>query len=563
MREVGDTTLRSRLGGRRALSWQAAVIGDVLIVILATMLAAAEPGERRPVDAATDVFAITMATAVVAALYMAVAHRTFLRHRSVTPVPVPAAIAFHLSVGVVFLIGFALGPVILGVPGFGGSLRFSIGVLAGGLAVCLPTSLLLGHADRYRRDREELLTRLVDLELLRISEWSLRQALRRLASRVADQRAAPDLEERFEALEAGADPLLGSDRWWQVSMTHHGRAGARAPAGTDGGALQRSVSSEFRQILEQEMARVFPVVRWHSRARRALSTPPAVPGLAALACVITVGILTSLVAPSDLAFTIAGTVAIVILLVSVMARRLLPALAADPRLGRTVAVLLSGAVAFVWAMGSAATDTRPPLVPATVTAVAVLLTLLAFSWVNAVLTARRDQCDALAEAADRRAAESAAAMSSLSAIVMLMSRVEPLSGSAAIAACAAGLQRARQGIDPSVARRILDWTESVVSASVDPDASSIATRIEQIVHPWRALAEISVLCEDWDSVDAVSSDAAVEGLLGHIDHVVQDSCRVEQAEVIAIVVHGTESDGVSVDVELDGVPAPHFAYSAS
>lgn len=563
MQEVGDTTLRSRLGGRRAVSWQAAVIGDVLIVILATMLAASEPGERRPVDAATDVFAITMATAVAAALYMALAHRTFLRHRSVTPVPVAAAIAFHLSVGVVFLIGFALGPVILGVPGFGGSLRFSIGVLVGGLAVCLPTSLLLDHADRYRRDRERLLTRLVDLELLRISEWSLRQALRRLASRVADERAARDLDERFEALEAGTDPLLGSDRWWQVSMAHHGLAGARAPAGTDAAALQRSASTGFRQTLEQELGRAFPVVRWRSRARRALSTPPALPGLAALACVITVGIVTSLVVPADLTFAIAGTVGIVILLVSVVAPRLLPPLAVDPRINLAVTVILSGAVAFVWAVASSASDTRPPLVPVAVTAMAVLLTLLAFSWVNAVLIARRDQCDALAEEADRRAAESAAAMSSLSAIVMLMSRVEPLSGSAAIAACAAGLQRARQGLDPSASRRILDWTESVVSSSVAPDAASIATRIEQIVHPWRALADISVQCEDWESVDAVSSDAAAEDLLRHIDRVVQDSCRVEQAEVITIAVHGTASNGLTVDVDVDGVPAPHFAFSAS
>lgn len=563
MQAAGDVTLRSRLGGRRAVSWQAAVIGDVLIVILATMLAAAESGERRSVDAATDVFAITMATAVVAAVYMAIAHRTFLRHRSVNPVPVPAAVAFHLSVGVIFLVGFAVGSVILGIPQFGGSLRFSIGVLLGGLAVCLPTSLLLDHADRYQHDREQLLTRLVDLELLRISEWSLRQALRKLASRVVDQRVAGDLEERFVVLQESADPVLGADRWWQVSMTHHGAAGARVPAGVGAGALQRAASVDFRQLIEQEMSREFPVVRWRTQARHALSVPPTLPSLAALASMVTVGILMSLIIPSELAFAIAGSAAIVILLTQVAAARLLPLLHVAPGIRLAVTVILSGVVALTWVMLSSTAGIVASLALAAMAALTVLGTLLAFAWVNAVLIARRDQVDELAEEADRRVEESEAVMSSLSAIVSRMSRVEPLSGSAAIAACAAGLQRARRGLAPSAARRILDWTESVVSASVVPDSSSLATRIEQTVHPWRALADIAVEFDDWDPREGGPSDEAVEDVLRHVDRVVQDSCRIEQAEAISIAVHGSASSGLTVDVELDGVPAPHFSFSTA
>lgn len=563
MQAVGDVTLRSRLGGRRAVSWQAAVIGDVLIVILATTLAAAESGERRAVDAATDVFAITMATAVVAAVYLAIAHRTFLRHRSVTPVPVPAAVAFHLSVGIIFLVGFAVGSLILGIPQFGGSLRFSVGVLLGGLAVCLPTSLLLDHADRYRHDRERLLTRLVDLELLRISEWSLRQALRRLASRVVDQRVAGDLEERFEALEASADPVLGVERWWQVSMTHHGSAGARAPIGIGAGALQRAASVEFRQLIDMEMSREFPVVRWRTQARHVLSVPPALPSLAALASVVTVGIVMSLIGPSDLAFAIAATVAIAILLAQVVTPRLLPLMLAAPGVRLAVTVILSGVVTFIWVMLSSTTGIIASLLLAAVTALTALGTLLAFSWINAVLIARRDQVDQLAEEVDRRVEESEAVMSSLSAIVTRMSHVAPLSGSAAIAACAAGLQRARQGLAPSAARRILDWTESVVSASVAPDSSSLAARIEQTVHPWRALADIAVEFEGGDPADVRAPDAAVEDVLRHVDRVVQDSCRIEQAEAIVIAVHGSARSGLTVDVELDGVPAPHFSFSTA
>ena len=546
-----EVSVRARLGGRRAISWQAVVVGDLLIVLLATMLAVLDPGSRPRPDAATEVFAITMASAVVAAAYTGVAHLTVFRNRAREPVPVALSVGFHLSIGVIFLVGFALGAVILGVPAVGGTVAFSVAVLIGGLLVCLPSSLLLDDSDRYRAARASLTRRLAELERLRISEWSLRRALQELATRIEDAQVFDDLSSRLDVLGVTDHTDRSTASWWQVSLAHHRREPTLAPhtavvaaVGSEG---HPSLSDEIAQCIEEE----HPPIRWSLEVPYALTTRPRVPIMTAfLSSFITLLALAPMV-PSSLGLAIAATTAVGVFALYVAAARISrrrPPTAWSSWIAATSWAAVSAAAWIVLSEHTRGVPATSVVGIALACAAAVFVAVFLVGWSTAVTTARDTQISTLIELTRHRACESSAIFASLTSIVARMAETPPLSKSAAIVVCATGLQRVQQESDAVHIRRIIEWTESVVAAPGVFAASNLPARLDEVVHRWRALADITVDCPRVDVPTEL-----VEDIVAVVDEAVRNACRHGDAQAIGVSIEIDPSSNVRVEISDDGV----------
>lgn len=541
-------TVRDRLGGKRALSWQAVVIGDVLIIVLAMLLTVASPGDRRALEAVVDAFAITTATAIIVAIYTAVAHLTVFRNREERPVPVALAVGFHLSIGVIFVIGFAMGAEVLGVAQLGGSARFTIAVLAGGLLVCLPTSVLLDQTDRYRASRRELVERVVDLERLRISEWSLRRALRGLVTRVDDGAAASDLTERLDTLELSEDVQVSTQQLWEVSHDHHQSQGLAWM--TDDAPTSQATSPDqgFSDPIADRVGRSFPYVTWRDQLRAAFVTPIRFPVTAGLLTLVVTWILIRVVSSSEVALSISALTAVGVVLSAILRKRTLPGADRNPWVF-FITLCAWGAVSAIGVavIGSPTPAAAEILLVSLMSVIGTGIAVFLMGWASAVFSARDRQMRDLESQIQRRQQESEAVFASVSSIVTKMAGEPPLTNSAVIAACATGLQRVQRDMSPQHARRIIDWTESVVSAPGALPAGTLMAQLEEVVHPWRALAEITVECSGLDHTGVVESD-----VVAVVDEAVRNACRHGEAESIWIRVSSESPDLIQVVVDDDG-----------
>lgn len=550
-----EVSLRDRLGGRRAISWQAVVIGDVLIVVLATALAAARAPSGRALDAATDIFAITMAVAVIAALYTALVHATAFRNRERSPIAVPIVVGFHLSIGVLFLTGFAVGAAILAIPPLGGSPLFSIAVLIGGLLVCLSTSLLLDHADHYRAARLMLTERLADLELLRISEWSLRRALRSLVSEVQDDERSESVLERLDALELSDDTELTTEQWWEASLNHHRADPVTGPPGQLPGAGVDVKSRLFSKSIRNQVSKGFPAIRWSHQLKRATMMGPDHPWATSILATFLVWMFLSPSFASPRALSLALPTGIGIYLII----RRNASRAGGTRLPSPVVYTALGLWALfavtVWTALLASPSSSwlgEILEPLTATVLGVAFATLSASWVGSVMDARDRQLRMLDGLIRHKQDESAAVLSSLASVVTQMANIPALSGSAAMAACASGVQRVQHESDVVHARRIIDWTESVITSPRDEWSLTLQGRINAVVEPWRALADIQVQCQDL-GIDV----ALYDDVVATIDEAVRNACRHGDAQTIAINVSGHPSKPVRIEVVDDGGGLDH------
>lgn len=543
-----EVSLRSRLGGRRAISWQAVVIGDVLIVTLATGLAAASAVGRSPLEAATSIFAITMATAIVAAAYTGVVHLTVFRNRARNPVPISAAVGFHLSIGVLFLVGFALGAAILSVPPLGGSPAFSIAVLIGGLLVCLPTSFLLDHSDRYHAAYNQLTEQLTAHERLRVSEWSMRRALRSLADKITDRSARDAVVERLNVLDLSEDTRLSTSLWWQASQAHH-QGGSATPAGATGEQFDDgSRALDFSAVISDLVKSEFPTVRWTREFptfRHSVAPPP---GFAAVLVLFMIWLFLTPALPSSSALPISLTAAGGAYALFAFHRS--GVVKVTPVAALVITCLWSGVSAIGWAT-ALPTMTGLSAVSATaivaLTGLGTVLALIIAMWVSGVIASRSEQLSTLQKVIDRRRDESIAVFASLTSIVALMAEAPPLSESTALAACATGLQRVQTEKDPVRARRIIDWTNSVLSAPGAFAPVTLAARIDEAIHPWLALADISVECPD-----GIKEPSLVDGIVAVVDEAVRNACRHGGAGTISVHVTAESASVVQIEVLDDG-----------
>lgn len=541
-------SLRSRLGGRRAISWQAVVLGDALIVTLATGLAAASAAGRAPIEAATSVFAITMATAVLAAAYTGLMHLTVFRNRAQKPVPISAAVGFHLSIGVLFLVGFAVGATILRVPQLGGSLLFSIAVLFGGLLVCLPTSFLLDHSDRYRAAHRQWIEELTENDRLRVSEWSMRQALRSLAGQITDQKTRDDVVEHLDVLDLSEDTRLSTSLWWQASQAHH-QGGSATDAETLRG--QFGVGShqlDFSVVISDLMNREFPTVRWAREFPTFHRCVPPSPGFAAVLVLFMTWLFLTPPLPSVSVLPISLTAAVGAYATYALNRS--GVLNVAPFLALLITSLFGVVSAIGWALAVPTSTSAPAAgVPsiALLAGLGSVCALIVAMWVSGVVAARNEQLLTLRSVIDRRQGESTAVFASLTSIVARMADVPSLSGSTALAACATGLQRVQIERDPVRARRIIDWTRSVLAAPGAFTPMSLAARIHEVVHPWSALADISIKCPE-----DIGEPTLMDDVVAVVDEAVRNACRHGGASSISVNVIAESASAAQIEILDDG-----------
>lgn len=543
-----EVSLRSRLGGRRAISWQAVVIGDLLIVTLATGLAAASAAGRTPLEAATSVFAITMATAVLAAAYTGLMHLTVFRKRAYKPVPISAAVGFHLSIGVIFLVGFAVGAAILSVPQLGGSPSFSIAVLLGGLLVCLPTSFLLDHSDRYRAAHQQLTQQLTEYERLRVSEWSMRQALRSLADKITDQMTRDDVVEHLDVLDLSEDTRLSTSMWWQASQAHHQGGSATGPGKLTDQFGDGSRQLDFSAVISDLMHRDFPTIRWTREFPTWRRSVAPAPGFASALVLFMTWLFLTPSLPSASALPISLTSAGGAYAIYALNRGGM--LKVAPRVALFIASSWGVVSAVGWAVAlptitGASTTSAPGI--AVLAGLGAAFALVIAMWVSGVVAARNEQLSMLQSVIERRKTESTAVFASLTSVVARMADAPPLSESTALAACATGLQRVQTARDPVRARRIIEWTHSVLTAPGVWSTASLAGRIDEVVHPWRALADISIDCPD-----DFNEPMLMDDVVAVVDEAVRNACRHGGAGTISVNVTVESVTLVQIEVLDDG-----------
>jgi signal transduction histidine kinase len=374
-----------------------------------------------------------------------------------------------------------------------------------------------------------LLNQLADQERLTISEWSLRRSLRVLCASANDEASLRDVTERLDALELSDPTRFSVAQWWDISRGHHARDGA-----------------DFDLELDRHIAAEFPLVRWSHAVMRVPTTRPAFPVALDLLVVLMVWLFLTPVTSSVAAVPIAVIAA---LGVHVWFSRLRWRRSVPIPISWIVTALWSGAAAIGWlTVSGQGGDVGSVARMAVLTAAAVVWAILLVSLVTAVVTAREDQLRDVEQQIARRQSESTAIVSSMASVAAGLASVPPLSDSAAVAACATGLGRLRQGVDAQHARRILDWTESIVSSPGAITPITLQARIEEVVHPWRALVDITVDCSLPDAAPRKSDD-----VVAIVDEAVRNACRHGEAEHVEISVGTGSDDHIEIVVIDDGV----------
>jgi len=173
-------TLRDRIGGRWALSWQASVAGSALIVALYAARGSTF-GYEGPRAMWLWLAVALIAVAVKSAVQVA-ANGTVLRDRHVRTLHPALVVAFHFSVGVIFAATTLIAEALL-IPMDGprpaSSWVFRIVTIAlCGLWWYLIASVVLDARDRFGRARDELLRDLVSLQVMEIEERDVAEQLR-------------------------------------------------------------------------------------------------------------------------------------------------------------------------------------------------------------------------------------------------------------------------------------------------------------------------------------------------------------------------------------------------
>lgn len=207
---------RLRVTGRWAISWQAQVLGSILVLILIP-LGGSAIGATRVDPAETAAWFLATAVAVVAInAYVYLVHLTGFRHRAERPVALPLVLFFHFGLGVIF--GLVLGLMVqaLGLTDALTPIGLAAGFGVGAILWCTSVSNLLASDEEFHVERDALLHAAVDLEVLSVSEARLASRLRTILDRAhVGGRAA----EQMRALPMPTASLLPLDEWWGISAS--------------------------------------------------------------------------------------------------------------------------------------------------------------------------------------------------------------------------------------------------------------------------------------------------------------------------------------------------------
>lgn len=181
-------SLRERLGGRWALSWQASVAGSLLIIFLFVSRGASLSQDNPERPGALTWLGVALIAVAAKSLWQVLGNATVMRSRRTSPLPIPAVIAFDFSVGLVFGSSALAAEVLLRASGSELTAKSAaIRIVAFAVSALwwyLITTLAFDSISRFAKERERLLQDLVEWQTMQVQEEQVEAELR---SSVASQ----------------------------------------------------------------------------------------------------------------------------------------------------------------------------------------------------------------------------------------------------------------------------------------------------------------------------------------------------------------------------------------
>ena len=207
-------TMRERIGGRWAISWQANLVGSILIIVLITLAGTSIGAERSEAQDTGRYFLAALAGVGALNAYSFLASATVFRNRGTTPVALPVVLAYHFGLGFLFGVTLAYSLPALGVEEQTPWWVLGAGFGVGAVLWCTTISLVLDSDERFDLERAALIDRAVDLELLRLDEIALLREMTRITGP----------EDGFDVATVPATgSLLPLDTWWGISADARGQ----------------------------------------------------------------------------------------------------------------------------------------------------------------------------------------------------------------------------------------------------------------------------------------------------------------------------------------------------
>ena len=516
-------SLRERIGGRWAISWQATTSGIGLVVILATF-SGGGIGVSAPTMTELPLwFFASCVGGIAVALYIGLGNVTVFRHRSIRPLPVWVVVAFHAGIGVVFALVFVYVSRFFGLTFAETPLEMSVGFSLAGLWFCMSMALLLDARDRYYRDRSILIEEAVSLEMSQVHQSRTIERLQALLTRTEGSESV-----RLDVQAAA--PLLPLDAWWSVSSSVRSEGSSAS--------LESSLhrAAEFNFPTPRLSSVIYQLIK--SGSLSALGT----------AAVFVIAYYRPVVESEGLLIGLAAVTVIAAALASALvATTRLPG---APVLRLAIGVLLTCAAGYVTVYLFA-----PPLSNIGVIGLAIVITLGALVFVllpSAVRTLQHfwhstnEQLrDRIAERLDeQRRATSEVAQTA--AAVEVSTHMQP-----AVLAVAAGLTKAAQAPGSKRLASALEWSVAALE-DLDGDRSKafLAEGLSRTIAPWLGLTRIEL---DIAPSAGRLGDPARSAAMVLVEEGLAFACGQAAAE--QVTVHA-ETDGEFVDLAIqhDGTP---------
>lgn len=206
---MSTVSLRERLGGRWAFSWQASIAGSVLITMLIVARGTSLGGTDSTLAVAIGWFVVALIAVAMKSGYQLIGEKTILRNRRIRPEPIWKVILFDLSVGFVFggtlvFVALLLDPSLQQVTWTVVILRV-ISFMIVTLFWYVFTTLLLDARQRFDDEREALLEELVAAELVEVQEQRVVESLQAQVTAELDDAIGRAKIATATALISGSD----------------------------------------------------------------------------------------------------------------------------------------------------------------------------------------------------------------------------------------------------------------------------------------------------------------------------------------------------------------------
>lgn len=527
-------SLRERLGGRWAISWQMVAISSPIAVL---SVIAGEPQATSSLAGFVRWTLVASASALVVCGVWLVWNATAFRHRRVRPVPVWLTVVAYASTGAVLSLALGIGIDLLGL-----TTSMPLGeriVINSFIAVwwSIAFALFLSYRDDARTARAALIEQAVQVELSTIQQDAFVAALQeQLRAQVDEslQEARRELEPRVDAMLPSSDAAAPAAEWDDV---------AEMLRTTSRDAVRPLSKRLWHQAEEQ-----YPHTRWWSVLANIVRSEPLQPLLMSLITIL--ASVSSLVRTFGVAggFTLLGiNIAIIVVVCAVIN----PLMRAQPRWHASLFV--TGVVALE-VLTVAALALREAWLPGSVTIALVVAQVVAsiilvfaasgvMSWRDSAQRANRIFSEEIA-------AERIASIARSRQVAQLTREVgRALHGSvqSRLEACAMVIDNANAVGDERMLNLALHEALAILSAPIPerPVAPGVAEEIDRKVSMWGGLCDITV------SVDVAQHPPARQ--VAAVGMVVEEAVAnaIRRGEATHVSVRAQAADQGAIDLTID------------